>query len=240
MEEEREAMAIGDLGLTRRTAALGAGLGLFAMSVLAIVGDMVWLQQIRMPGDAAGTAGNLLSSASIFRAAILCLVFVLVLDVLVAWALFVFLEPVHAKLSLMTAWLRVVYAAILGTALAQLVSIAGLMGDGTVMSMIGQDQVNALFLIRFDTFYEVWGLGFIVFGVHLLALGILSLRSDYVPRTLGALLTIAGIGYTGEYSGRLLSPSFDVPLSIAGWGELVFMFWLLWVGRPTRQRGNSV
>lgn len=215
-----------------RNTALTAGLGLLAMTVLAILAVMIVFEQIRVPGDPEATASNIIASQSVFRAALWGTLLVLILDVVVAWALYVLLEPVNAKLSLFTAWLRVVYAAILGVALSALAAIAVLVTNADVLPDLTPPQLHTFLFVLFNVFYEVWGMGLIVFGAHLLTLGILTLRADFVPRLFGILLIIAGVSYIGEYTGRLLFPGFDVPLSIAGWGELLFMFWLLWAGRP--------
>jgi hypothetical protein len=219
----------------RRTA-LVAGLGLLAMTIPAILVDMVSFKQILVPGDAAATFANVAASLSTFRAGVFGILFVLICDVVVAWALYVLFKAVSSRLSLLTAWFRLVYAALLGVALSSLVAIAVLVGDTGYPSAFGSGQLHAHVLALLDIYYEVWGLGFIIFGAHLLLLGRLALKSEFVPRYLGVLLTIAGLGYIAEYSVRAVFPSFGVPLSIAGWGELVFMFWLLWTGRPSTWR----
>jgi hypothetical protein len=222
-----------------RRLAFIAGLGLLAMTIPAILVEMISFQQILVPGDAAATAGNVLASLSTFRAGVFGMLAVLVCDVIVAWAFFALFKSASPKLSLLTAWFRVVYAAVLGAALSSLVTIAVLAGSSHYMSAVGSDQFSAQVLALFGTYYEVWGLGYIIFGAHLLLLGPLTLRSGIVPRYLGVLLTIAGVGYIAEYSARALFPGFAVPLSIAGWSELVFMLWLLWTGRPGAWRAAS-
>jgi hypothetical protein len=219
-----------------RRMAFVAGLGLLAMTVPAILVDMISFQQILVRGDAAATAANVVASLTTFRAGIFGMLFVLVCDVVVAWALYVLFKSVSARLSLLTAWFRVVYAAVLGAALSSLVSIAVLARVPGQLAALGAGQFNAQVLALFNTYYEVWGLGFIIFGAHLLLLGPLALKSEFVPRYLGVLLTIAGAGYVLEYSIKAVFPDFGVPLSIAGWGELVFMVWLLWIGRPSGWR----
>lgn len=46
-----------------------------------------------------------------------------VLDIIVAWALYVFLKPINKSLSMLTAWLRIVYATILGSVLIHLINV---------------------------------------------------------------------------------------------------------------------
>ena len=223
-------MAAGHLTPNESRAALIAGLGLLLMSIAAILADLVVLQELFVPGDPRGTAMNLMAAEPRFRAAVGGIVVVLVLDIVVAWALYLFLERVHASLSLLAAWLRIVYAAVLGIAISALIGITVLAGDGAASSEIEPGQLDLYRGLLFEAYYAVWGFGYIIFGAHLLLLGILASRSDYVPRLFAVLLPLAGVGYIAEYAGRLLSPQFDVPLSLTGWGEVIFMFWLLWTG----------
>ena len=44
-------------------------------------------------------------------------------------------------------------------------------------------------------------------------------------------MIIAGLSYLIDYFGKLIFSNFDVTFSlIGGWGELIFMFWLLFKG----------
>jgi hypothetical protein len=49
-------------------------------------------------------------------------------------------------------------------------------------------------------FNDVWSAGLVLFGLHLLLIGYLAYRSTFVPRILGVLLAIAGLGYLFEAS----------------------------------------
>jgi hypothetical protein len=105
---------------SQRKAAIVAGLGLLLMMVLAIFANFVVLEGLVVPGDATATARNIAANEPQFRAGIACLASVAVLDVVVAWALYVFLIQVNKNLSLLTAWFRLAYATILVVALGSL------------------------------------------------------------------------------------------------------------------------
>jgi hypothetical protein len=143
---------------------------------------------------------------------------------------------VHRGLSLLTAWLRLVYAGILGVALARLVELMTLAGDGLAGTDVLATGAGIPALAHVDAYYAIWGAGLIVFGIHLALLGLLVVRAGYVPTIFGVLLLVAGVGYMAEYGARILWSDFSVPLSSAGWGEPVFMLWLLWAGRPALLR----
>ena len=71
-------------------------------------------------------------------------------------------------------------------------------------------------------------MGLVFFGLHLALLGYLILKSDYIPRLLGAVLIIAGLAYLVDNFGRLLLPGYDLGLAtFVGWGELLLVPWLL-------------
>ena len=50
-----------------------------------------------------------------------------------------------------------------------------------------------------------WNLALAIFGLHLLVLGYLVVRSNYIPSVLGVLVAIAALGYLIDSFGGLLS-----------------------------------
>ncbi len=76
-----------------------------------------------MPGDAAATANNINAREMLFRCGIVSFIIVLILDVLVAWALYILLIPVNKNLALLAAWFRLVYTAIFGAAIYNFLSV---------------------------------------------------------------------------------------------------------------------
>ena len=100
-----------------RKAAVIAGAGLFLMTLLAVGALIFVFEKLIIPGDAGATVNNILAGEMQFRIGIVCLFLVAVLDVVVAWALYIVLEPANKNLSLLAAWFRVLYSAILGVAL---------------------------------------------------------------------------------------------------------------------------
>jgi Domain of unknown function (DUF4386) len=74
-------------------------------------------------GDAATTANNIMANGLLFRSGIACFMVLVILDVVVAWALYILLKPVNKSLAMLAAWFRLVFAAILGVALHDLLSV---------------------------------------------------------------------------------------------------------------------
>ena len=73
-------------------------------------------------GNVAQTVENIPAHGRIFVAAILCYLFTIFLDVVIAWVLYYLLAPVNRALSMLAAWFRLVYVAIFFVASLNLVA----------------------------------------------------------------------------------------------------------------------
>ncbi|WP_309119621.1 DUF4386 domain-containing protein [Paenibacillus sp.] len=221
-----------------RASALVAGISLLGMTIAAgfsygyVHGNLV------VPGDAGATYENIASSAPLFAAALFGWFVVLMLDIAVAWAFYVFLKPIRPRLALLGAWLRLMYAAILSVAIACLF-VTSLLANGAVEpSAFPPEQLHALTNLSLEAFESIWSMGLIVFGAHLWVTGWLAYRSDRIPKLWSVLLLLASVGYAFVHFGNAFLPSLDrivavveaafmVPM-IAG--ELGFGLWLLFKG----------
>lgn len=220
---------IADISL--RKAAIVAGLGLLIMTIFYVLADFFVFKNLIVKGDATTTANNIMANMMEFRSGICGILIVLICDVVVAWALYIFLKPVNKSLSLLVAWFRLVYAAMLGIALFNLIIVLILSSGTNYLAVFKADQLYAHILLFINAFYDVWILGLIVFGLHLGLLGYLVFKSDYVPNILGVLLILAGFSYLIDNFGKLLFHNYNLNIAtFLGWGELIFMFWLLFKG----------
>ncbi|MFC6647875.1 DUF4386 domain-containing protein [Paenibacillus rhizoplanae] len=96
------------------TVARTGGISLIVMAIAAAFSYGYIHGSVVVNGDAAATFARLQSSPSLFRAEILGWIVIIACDVVAAWALYQVLRPVHPGLSLLGAWLRLAYTAVLG------------------------------------------------------------------------------------------------------------------------------
>lgn len=129
--------------LSPRKAALVAGFAYLGILVFNTVA-LSLVDGLIVRGDAAATASNLTAAESLFRLGIASWVVVLALDAVVAWALYIFLEPVGRHLSLLAAWFKLVFVAVAGSALLSLFSALQLLGTAGDSTAFGRDQFEAL------------------------------------------------------------------------------------------------
>jgi len=214
--------------LSLRTAALIAGIGLLIMVIAAPFAELYVYPKLVVPGNAAETTQNILANETLFTAAIFGYLITFICDVLVAWALYVLLKPVNENLSMLNAWLRLVYTLIALVALLNLVTVLRLLNTSDYLTLFQPEQFYAQVMLSIHAFRSNWYFGLIFFGIHLGLLGYLVIRSKYIPNILGVFLIIAGLGYLLTNLKPFLFP--DVNLDFAEYtfyGELIFMLWLL-------------
>jgi hypothetical protein len=217
---------IADISL--RQAAIIAGIGLLVMAILAPFAEFSVRQSLIVPGDATTTANNIMANESLFRIAVCVYLIVAILDVVVAWGLYVFLKPVNKSLSLLAAWFRVVYAAILAIVLLNFVIALQLLSGADYLTVFETDQVYAQAMLFLNAFSDGWNIGLVIFGLHLLILGYLVFKlPGYMPKILGVLLIIASLGYLIDSFGKLLVPNYNANIAMFTFiGEVLLVFWL--------------
>ncbi len=219
---------IHDQGLTLRQAALVAGFGLLIMVVAAPFAEFFVYAKLVVSGDIEKTVQNIQANGGLLVAGIFAFLITFILDVIVAWALYVLLAPVNRSLSLLTAWFRLVYTAIALVGLLKLVTVYRMLNTPDYLILFGSDQLHAQVKLLLGSFRYDWSMGLILFGIHLVLLAYLVYRSGYIPRILGILLAIAGVGWVIHELGPYLFPDADLGfLFITFFGELIFMAWLL-------------
>ncbi len=104
-------------------------MGYLLLFALAIFANFVVIEGLVVDGDAATTVANLNASMGMFRLGLVAFLIIAVLDVVIAWALFVVFREVHRDLALLAAWSRLVYTVFLGVALVFFFQVITLLTD---------------------------------------------------------------------------------------------------------------
>ena len=189
-------------------------------------------------GDAAATAAKILANESAFRIGVTGNL-VSTLSYLVATILvYELLKPVDRTLSLAAAAFSLLGCAV--GALLALVNFAplALLKGSAYLGAFTSEQVQALALASFSLGLRANDIGLVFFGMHIGLLGYLIVRSAMVPRVIGVLLIVGGVGYELQSFASFLAapfakylfPSILLPGFFA---EFVLTVWLLVKGVNT-------
>lgn len=221
-----------------RQSALVAGISLVVMAAAAFFSQFLIFERLVIPGDADATLQQLMSSAALFRTGIFGWLVILVCDITAAWALYLFLKPVHEGLSLIAAWFRLVYAAMLGSGMICFVAVLLLTDSASAASSMPAESLAAQVLLYLNAFESIWSLALIVFGGHLVLAGYVASLTKRIPRLISILLLLAGVGYIAVHLGKTFLPQYAEIVTVAEYGfmapmiagELGFAVWLLFRG----------
>lgn len=176
------------------------------------------------------TTTNLISNHSQFGNGLLGFIVMLFFDVVLVWSLFAITKSISKNISYLASFFRILHALFFGVALFKLLQIYQLTNDAS--SLIQLQHQIAKSLSDFDTF---WTIGLLFFGIHLFILGYLTLKSTYIPKTIGWLLLLAATGYVIDGVAKFILPNYMDYIDIfefivivpAVIGEFSFTIWLL-------------
>src|SRR5215472_7442939 len=182
-------------------------------------------------GNAAATAANILAHERLFWVGFASSVVGVVFHI--AWALLLYdlFKPVNRRVSLFAGFVILVGCAI--QALTSVLYLAPMLilNAGNSLSAFTTEELQALAYV----FVRLNGYAFntylVFFGLWCVLIGFLIFRSTFMPRLLGVLLAIAGLGWM-MYLVPPLAIRLFIPY-IAGasaLGEIPLLVWLLVVG----------
>lgn len=227
---------------TPRLAAKVAGVSYVLLFALGLFANFFVREALIVADDPTTTAANIADSEGLFRLGLVSFLAIFVLDVIVAWALYVVFRGSNRDLSLVAAWFRLIYTVFLGVAIVFFFQALQLLSGADFLAPLGTEQLEAQALVALDTFNSTWLIGLAGFGMHLIFLGYLVVSSRYAPRALGYVLMVAGTAYVVDTVAHSLLGNYSdyatvflvivaVPSIIAeGW----FGLWLLLRGGADR------
>ena len=185
------------LDSNRRTARLAGFLFIFLCIPLVTWSQSYVLSRIFVPQDPAATAHNLLSNEFLFRTGIVSHLASNITFAFLALLLYRLFRPVDKHLSrLMIVPVLAQVPIFLVLEVFNITALMILKSEAQNTFDVAQKQELAFLLMRMHRFgigaaQLFWGLFFLPFGM-------LVLRSGFMPRILGLLLIISGIGYLAD------------------------------------------
>jgi hypothetical protein len=203
---------------------------LFLISAVAGgFGEVFVPSQLVVSGDAAATARNILAANSLFRLGFASYLIEAVCDLALTLVLYVLLRPVSRDLALLAVFFRLVATATFAMTELFYIAPALILSGADYLKAFTPEQLNSLALLSLRFYAYGSGLFMVFYGVPSIILGYLIFRSNYLPRLLGILLALSGIGFVISSFVLILAPAyassaFLVPTAVAG---LALTGWLL-------------
>lgn len=185
-------------------------------------------------GDAAATAERIASSQLLFRAGILSGIVSHVIFVLLVLVLYHLLREISRKQAMLMVTLVVISVATgFVNTINQLGALIALSG-AEFLSVFEEPELDALAYLFIRLHSHGIQIIQIFWGLWLFPFGLLVYQSRFIPKILGVLVIIAGVGYLLGTITFLILPQYQSALStlitILEMGELPIILWLLIVG----------
>jgi signal transduction histidine kinase len=182
-------------------------------------------------GNAAATAANILGHERLFWLGFASSLIGVVFHIVWALLLYDLFKPVNRRISLLAAFVILVGCAIQAVTTLLYLAPFFVLGGGSALSAFTVEQSQALALTFLKLNAYAFDIYLVFFGLWCVLIGLLIFRSTFLPRVLGLLLTIAGLGWMTYLSPPLASYLFLPYIAGASAvGEIPLLLWLLVVG----------
>jgi Domain of unknown function (DUF4386) len=197
-------------------------------------------------GDAAATAERVTTSEWLLRFGIASELISSILFIFLVLALYRLFKGVDRGLASLMVILVLVSIPISFVNVLSEIAAVTLLTRADLLSVFDKPQLDALASMFLGLHGQGLAVVSIFWGLWLLPLGVLVMRSGFAPRVIGVLLIPAGLAYVIASATNILPPPFATVVSRLapipeGLGEVPMLLWLLITGmRGTRlERAES-
>jgi len=215
--------------MTVQTYARIAGV-LFLLSFVAGgFGEAYVPSRLMVSDDATATAINIHVLGSLFRWGFAGYLVEATCDIALTLILYVLLRPVSKGLALLAAFFGLVGTAEFAAAEVFYLAPSLILRDAGYLKTFSPDQLNTLALLSLKLFAYGGAMFTVFYGVGWVLRGYLIFRSGYLPRFLGALMTLGGLAFITRNFLLVLTPAYasDSLLLLILPGGLALALWLL-------------
>lgn len=204
-----------------------SGLFFLLTIVTGIVAQGFISGRLIVSGDATATATNILANESLYRLGFAVYLIEMACQITMTVLLYELLKPVNRSVALLAAIFSYVGCGI--KTLSRLFFFAPLLvlGGADYLTVFTAAQLQALALLFLKINDQAAAIGLIFFGLHTVLKGYLIMRSTFLPRVLGAVTVVAGLGWLAYLSPPFASRVFPIIVGLGLLGALANILWLL-------------
>jgi len=203
---------------------------LFLLSMIGgFFGELYIPSRILVSGDAAATAKNIVESNSLFRLGFAAYLVEGICDIALSLLMYVLLRPVHRNLALLAAFFGLVSTSVFAVGELFYFGASIPLSGAAYLNSFSADQLNTLSMVSLRMYGLAAGIFMAFYGIATGIRGFLIYRSGFLPRVLGILMMLAGLGFIARNFVFVLAPAylsniFLVPMFLAG---LSLTLWML-------------
>lgn len=236
-------MGAGTASAPSRGSAALAGVAYLVTIAAGVFAEAFVCGTLVVRDDAAATAANLLAREGLYRAGLgadLAMIAAYVVVTLLFYAMF---KPVRGHASLLAAFFSMLGIAVLAADAALHIAPMLLLKSEPAAAAFEPTQLQALALLSLRLHSQLYVVAMVFFGVYCLLIGWLAFASRFLPKFIGVLMAIGGIGYLVKCLAILLASDLAdrIPdtMALGGLAELALSLWLVLVGAGALKWRNA-
>ena len=185
-------------------------------------------------GDALATAHNIHAHESLYRLGFVVELSYCVCNVPLILILYYLFKVVNKNVALMMLILAFLANTLESVSLLADFTPLIIFGKGHNLSAFTAEQLNALAYLSVQLFEHGFACSLVFFGFNCLALAYLIVHSKFLPRIIGVLLAIEGLGYLVNSFSLFLEPALQARIfpyfAATAIAEVALCLWLLVMG----------
>ncbi len=196
--------------------------GIFAQGIVS--------ERLVADGDAAATAANILAHKSLFQLGFAVFLIEMVCQIAMTALFYDLLKPAGRSVSLVAAFLGLAGSVIKTFSRVFFIVPLFVLGGAHYLSVFSAEQLQALALLFLKVNDRGAGVALVFFGFYALLTGYLIIRSTFLPRILGVLSVVGGLGWLSFLYLPLAHRAFPYVAVFALLGAAALIVWLLIFG----------
>ena len=218
---------------------------LYLVTIAGGAAGLILRQGLIVKGDAAATAAAILASEPLYRLGFTVELIGTLAYVAVTALLYGLLKPAGPTVSRVAAFFSLTGCAIGLTTSALLLAPLVLLSGAPFLAPLAEGQLQALAYAMLRIQGQGYTIAMTCFGVYCGLLGWLVFRSSFLPKVVGVLLVLAGLGWGVDCFSEFLVPDLSrrlgpLPMVLGFLGEGSLTAWLLVMGvNPDRWRARA-
>ena len=213
-----------------------AGFLYLLLMLFGVFGLLYAPNALVVQGDAVVTANNIKANEFLFRLSIVSTLISQVVNIFLVVFLYKLLKPVNKNYAALMVIFILVAVPIAMLSVLNKVAVLLLLSGAGYLAVFTTNQLQALVPVFLDLHEYGMSIAGIFWGLWLFPMGYLVFKSNYIPKIIGVLLIIGGMGYLIDFVTFFVFPHFGVVFSeYAFLGEVLMVFWLLIKGVNVEQ-----
>jgi hypothetical protein len=181
-------------------------------------------------GNAAATATNILAHKGLFQLGYAVFLIEMACNIAMTALFYDLLKPAGRSVSLVAAFLGFAGSVIKTFSRVFFIVPLFILGGAHYLSVLSAEQLQALALLFLKVNDRGAGMALVFFGFYALLTGYLIIRSTFLPRILGVLSALGGLGWLSFLYQPLAHRLFLYVVALALLGALAEIAWLLIFG----------